>query len=179
MKKIPNIITILRIVFSLILLFLDPGLIPFLIIYCLAGFTDILDGFIARKTHTTSKLGAKLDSIADLVFVAVLIYSYISDIIDSKITLIIIAIIALIRIISIVIALVRYHKPAFIHTYLNKLTGLVLFFFPFLLLILEIEIIAYIIGSIALLASLEELMINLTSLELNLDRKSIILKKTK
>lgn len=30
----------------------------------------MLDGFIARKMHTESKFGEKLDSFADIVFIA-------------------------------------------------------------------------------------------------------------
>lgn len=39
--------------------------------YIICGITDMLDGFIARATHTTSQLGADLDSIADTIFVMV------------------------------------------------------------------------------------------------------------
>ena len=39
--------------------------------YIAAGLSDMLDGFVARKTDTVSKLGASLDTIADFVFVAV------------------------------------------------------------------------------------------------------------
>ena len=34
--------------------------------------SDDLDGYIARKTETASKLGEKLDSVADLIMVVVL-----------------------------------------------------------------------------------------------------------
>ena len=38
-------------------------------IYC--GISDILDGFIARKTKNESEIGAKLDSVSDIIFVVV------------------------------------------------------------------------------------------------------------
>ena len=44
----------------------------FWILYLCSGLTDILDGFLAGKLHQESALGAKLDSIADLVFVGCL-----------------------------------------------------------------------------------------------------------
>ena len=65
-----NSLTILRIVFSPLLLFLPPLSLSFDTLYILLGLTDILDGFIARKTKTTSKLGSILDSIGDIVFCA-------------------------------------------------------------------------------------------------------------
>lgn len=36
-----------------------------------AGLSDVLDGFVARKTDTVNKLGARLDTIAVYVFVVV------------------------------------------------------------------------------------------------------------
>ena len=65
-----NFLTILRIVFSPLLLILNPLSLSFDTLYILLGLTDILDGFIARKTKTTSKLGSILDSIGDIVFCA-------------------------------------------------------------------------------------------------------------
>lgn len=62
MKKIPNYISFTRIIFSLILIFIKPLSMSFYSIYIICGFTDIMDGFIARKTGTTSRIGAKLDS---------------------------------------------------------------------------------------------------------------------
>lgn len=41
---------------------------PFLVFYPLAGFTDILDGYLARRFKTESKLGRKLDTLADFLF---------------------------------------------------------------------------------------------------------------
>ena len=60
-----NIITACRIVCSAVLLFL-PALSPaFYTVYLIGGFTDMIDGTIARKMGTESAFGAKLDSAAD------------------------------------------------------------------------------------------------------------------
>ncbi|MBS0289527.1 MAG: CDP-diacylglycerol--glycerol-3-phosphate 3-phosphatidyltransferase [Proteobacteria bacterium] len=40
-------------------------------IFCLAGVTDWLDGFLARKLNQTSRFGAFLDPVADKLIVAV------------------------------------------------------------------------------------------------------------
>ena len=37
----------------------------FYCVYVLTGITDFLDGFIARRTRTTSQLGAKIDMMAE------------------------------------------------------------------------------------------------------------------
>ena len=58
---------------ALFLLFLPLGSVRFLAVYTLAGLTDALDGWLARKTGTASPFGARLDSIADLLFYGILI----------------------------------------------------------------------------------------------------------
>lgn len=66
-----NLITCCRILLSLLLLFF-PALSPgFYGLYLAAGLSDMLDGYVARRTNSASPLGASLDSIADVVFLAV------------------------------------------------------------------------------------------------------------
>ena len=73
--KIPNILTIGRIIIVPIFVFTFflPGLfgdlIPFFI-FLLASFTDYLDGLLARLFKEESKLGELLDPIADKIIVA-------------------------------------------------------------------------------------------------------------
>lgn len=71
-KQIPNRLSISRIVLSLFLCFFFKEAILFIFLYLLIGFTDALDGFIARRCNAVTPLGAKLDSIGDLVFFIVL-----------------------------------------------------------------------------------------------------------
>ena len=66
-----NIITCIRIICSIVLIFVEPFSIPFFTLYLLAGFTDMIDGTIARKTATVSEFGSKLDTAADIFFVVV------------------------------------------------------------------------------------------------------------
>ena len=66
-----NIITGIRIVLSIVLLFFSTFSPVFCALYLTAGLTDMIDGAAARKTGTESEFGAKLDTIADVVFVAV------------------------------------------------------------------------------------------------------------
>ena len=65
MINLANWITLLRILCSLTLLFCMPLSLPFYVLYTAAGLSDILDGFIARKTNTVTKFGAKLDTFAE------------------------------------------------------------------------------------------------------------------
>ncbi|MEY3170066.1 MAG: hypothetical protein RL765_110, partial [Pseudomonadota bacterium] len=73
--KIPNILTIGRILIApiLVVIFYFPGeLSDWLscIVFVIAAFTDYLDGFFARLYKQQSKFGELLDPIADKVLVA-------------------------------------------------------------------------------------------------------------
>ena len=72
-NNIPNIVTILRILGTLALLFVPFASKQFYIIYIFCGITDVLDGFLARQLKVSSDLGSKLDSISDLVFYFVIL----------------------------------------------------------------------------------------------------------
>ena len=65
-----NIITCCRILCSILLLFVPAFSSTFYILYLVAGFTDMIDGPIARKTNTANEFGSRLDTIADMVFAA-------------------------------------------------------------------------------------------------------------
>ena len=67
-KHIANIITGSRIIFSLLLLFVPLTSAWFYTLYLLCGFTDMIDGAIARKAGAVSQFGARLDTAADFIF---------------------------------------------------------------------------------------------------------------
>ena len=69
-KHLPNIITALRIVGSIGLLFCNVAGWQFWTLYVFCGISDMIDGWFARKLQAESKTGAVLDSIADLSFMA-------------------------------------------------------------------------------------------------------------
>ena len=71
MRNVANYITVSRIIMAIVLFAAEPFSRAFYIIYICCGISDMLDGFIARKTKTESKIGAKLDSAADIIFVVV------------------------------------------------------------------------------------------------------------
>jgi cardiolipin synthase len=75
LSSLPNILTLSRIlaVPLLVLLMWQSGWMPWLtafILFCIAGATDYLDGYLARAQGTVSKLGQFLDPIADKIMVA-------------------------------------------------------------------------------------------------------------
>lgn len=100
MKHLANLITLSRIILVLTLFLVEPLSFKFMVLYLFCGFTDILDGYIARKTHTTSALGARLDSIADLFMVVVVLYILLEVVSLPFITFMFIGAITLVRVIS-------------------------------------------------------------------------------
>ena len=102
---IANVITGCRILFSIIIL-LAPVFSPvFCGCYLAAGFTDMIDGTIVRKLGTESEFGSKLDTIADIVFVAVGAYKVLPVMEIPKSIWIWTGVIALVKIINIISSL--------------------------------------------------------------------------
>jgi len=66
-RDIPNLITVFRflLVPPVVWLLLNERPGPALILFGIAGFSDGLDGFLAKRYHWTSRLGAFMDPLAD------------------------------------------------------------------------------------------------------------------
>lgn len=166
LKYIPNTITVLRITGSLTLLFQKPLSAGFFFLYFLCGITDILDGFIARKTNTVSAEGAVLDSAADTVLIAVMLFMLVPVLPFTPWMLLWTAAIAVVRILSWAVGFIRYRTFASLHTYANKAAGFALFCFPVLWKLLGMPVTEAAVGMIASLSAIEELVIQLTSKKL-------------
>ncbi len=157
-KNIPNIITSLRIVGTFALLFTKPMTLWFYIIYISTGVTDLLDGFIARKLKITSEFGARLDSIADLLFYSVMIILLLPILWEAlPMQLWIgVAIVLGFRLSAYITAAIKLGKFASSHSVFNKITGFLVFSLPFVLLIPYTVPICWVICLISGFASLKE-----------------------
>ena len=135
LATVPNCITVLRIAGTIGLLFTAPLSAIFFVVYTLCGFTDILDGWIARATHSTSELGARLDSIADILFYAVSIIKLLPTLWKLLPTWIwyVVGGILLLRIVSYVTVAVKFRRFSSVHTRLNKVNGAAVFLLPYFL----------------------------------------------
>jgi phosphatidylglycerophosphate synthase len=173
MKNIPNLITMTRVLGTLVLLTMEPFSRQFLIVYFLCGISDVLDGMIARKMNTVSKNGQMLDSVADAFMFIVLLSIFVFSFKLPLWGIYWIAAIAIVRLISIGVGFIRYKQLAFLHTYANKLTGIILFSFPFLYIGLGFYASVILACLIASISAIEELIINAVSIELWRDIKSI------
>ena len=156
MKNIPNYISISRIIMSIALLFLKTFSITFYIIYIYCGLSDMLDGFLARKYKITSQFGAKIDSIADMIFVFVSVLKIIPFIKISIIIYIWIIIIVLIKVFNIILGYIYYKKLILVHTIANKITGFVLFIIPLMIEFIDIKILESLICGIATFSAIQE-----------------------
>tara|TARA_R110000782_G_scaffold107317_9_gene195759 strand:- start:1138 stop:1683 length:546 start_codon:yes stop_codon:yes gene_type:complete len=69
---IPNAISLLRIalVAPILLLILNDGYAVAIVLFCVAGFSDGVDGYLAKRFGWRTRLGALLDPIADKLLVA-------------------------------------------------------------------------------------------------------------
>ena len=156
-------ITAVRMAASLILLIFPLRSAWFLAVYTLAGLTDALDGWLARKTGTASAFGARLDSIADLLFYGVLLlrlFPVLRQALPVSVWYVVTAV-ALVRMVAYAVAAVKYHRFASLHTWLNKLTGGAIFLLPYILAISTGVVYSWTVCALACAASLEELVIHL------------------
>ena len=172
---IANFITALRMVGTGMLLFTTPLTSIFYLLYTLCGITDALDGTIARVTKTTSDLGAKLDSIADLMFYGIMLWK-LTPLLWEKLTMgvwYLTGCVLLIRIASYIVVAVKYKTFASLHTKLNKLTGLLVFLLPYFAVGSFVTERGWIAVITAGIASLEELAIHLFSKEYHPNRSKI------
>jgi len=129
---IPNLISAYR-------LFIDPLILYFIIagkenlfaIFLVINlFTDALDGFIARKCHSETELGAKLDAFADnftyvLAFIGMLVFKL--EDFRPHFASFIIFVTMLVS--TVVVSLIKFRKFPSYHLYTTKISGYIQAFF--------------------------------------------------
>lgn len=113
-------------------------------LYLLCGLSDVLDGAVARSTGTVSRLGARLDTTADIIFVAVWIVLFIPAMNVGRLLWIWTGVIALIKVVNVISGLAMKKGFAAKHTPANKATGILLFLLPIVIL-LEVIKVPYIV----------------------------------
>ena len=114
------------------------------------------DGYLARKLGCESKVGALLDSLADLAFVICCCFKLIPVLAFPKWLWILGGVIVAIKVINQISALVMYKKCIFPHTVANKMTGVLLFVGVPLTVFLESIVPMVIIAVVATFAAVQE-----------------------
>ena len=162
-KHIANILTSCRILGSILLLFFPVFSLAFCITYILCGFSDMIDGAIARKTNSNSKFGSQLDTIADLIFVAVSMIKLLPAIRLPQWLWIWIGMIAMIKIGHIIWVYVSKKQFVSLHTIMNKATGLLLFLLPLTIPIVELKYSSIVVCCFATLSAIQEIFYTMTN----------------
>ena len=151
-----NIITGIRIILSIALLFC-PALSPvFYALYIVAGVTDMVDGVVARKTNTVSEFGSKLDTVADIIFVVICLIKLLPVIYVPVWLYVWIGIIAIIKVTNIIMGYLKQKGFVSVHSIINKVTGGLLFVFPLTLVFIDIKYSAAVICVVATIAAVNE-----------------------
>lgn len=151
-----NIVTGCRILCSILMLFSPAFSVQFYILYLICGLTDMVDGTIARKTHTDSEFGAKLDSVADFIFVVISLVKLLPVIHIPRWLWIWILVIAIIKIINVISGFICKRRLMVEHTIMNKVTGFMLFILPLTFVFIELKYSAVVVCTIATFAAIQE-----------------------
>ena len=155
-KHIANIITGLRIAFSLPLLFMPLTSAWFYALYLLCGLSDMIDGTVARKTKSASEFGAKLDTVSDFVFMVVALIRFVPHLHIPVWLWIWIGVIAMMKLGNVVWGFVRAKKFIAPHTVLNKVTGLLLFLLPVTISFIDLTYTLPFVCTVATVAAIHE-----------------------
>lgn len=151
-----NIITSIRILCSIALLFLPVFSPLFYTLYVVAGVNDMIDGAVARKTGTVSEFGSKLDTAADFILIAVCLIKLIPLLDIPSWLFIWIVIVAMIKMINIISGYVMYKEFVAVHTVMNKVTGILLFILPLTLTIIDLKYSGAFVSAVATFAAIQE-----------------------
>ena len=156
-NQIANIVSSSRILLSITLLFYPVFSVGFYGIYLLCGFTDMVDGVVARKTNSVSEFGARLDTTSDFIFFAVTLIKLLPVIHIPKWIWAWIVVIAIIKIFNVILGFAYTKKLISLHTVMNKFTGLLLFLLPLALQFIEIKYSFAVVCIVATIAAIQEL----------------------
>ena len=155
-KYIANTLTGCRIFGSILLLFFPAFSLEFYITYILCGFSDMIDGTIARKTNSTSKFGSQLDTIADLIFIVLSLFKLLPTLHIPEWLWIWGSVIAVIKISNIIWGYISKRRFISLHTIMNKVTGLLLFLLPLTISFVELKYSSLVVCPIATFSAIQE-----------------------
>jgi len=148
-----------------------------MVIYVVAGLTDMIDGPLARKLNITSQLGAKLDGGADFLLALVVLFR-IAPVIEIANWIMIWIFIAIgMKLISLLIGYMRHKELILLHTYLGKFFAFALFLFPVFYLFMSANTVLIALLVLAMVTFVEDIYINATSKEVDLNDKGVLFHK--
>ena len=151
-----NLITTIRILCSIALLFCAALSPWFYVLYITAGLSDMVDGWVARKTNTVSEFGSKLDTVADIFFLVVCLVKLLPVLHLPVWVYVWIGIIACIKVFNIVYSYAVRKQFLADHSILNKVTGAMLFALPLTLSVIDVRYSAAVVCAVATVAGIQE-----------------------
>ena len=155
-KHIANILTGFRILGSMLLLFVPVFSGAFDCGYLLCGFTDMIDGTVARLTNSASRFGEKLDTVADIMFVVAALIKFLPNLPIPQWLWIWGVGIAAVKIGNILLGYVFQKEFTALHTVLNKVTGLLLFLLPLTVPVVDFRYSSMAVCALATVAAIQE-----------------------
>ena len=155
-KQIANIITSCRILGSIGLLFCPVFSDGFYVLYLFCGLTDMVDGSIARKTGAVSSFGARLDTVADFLFVIASFVKLVPVIRIPAWIWVWAAVIAVVKLVNLVWGSTQMKQMPSLHTIANKATGLCLFLLSLTMSFVDLRYTAPVVCAIATIAAIQE-----------------------
>ena len=156
-KQIANIITSCRILGSIGLLFCPVYSACFYGLYLFCGLTDMVDGTIARKTGSAGSFGARLDTVADFLFVAA---SFVKLVPVTRIPVWIwvwTAAIAVVKQVNLIRGILGRKQSSSLHTIANKAAGFCLFLLPLTIHFVDLRYTAPVVCVMATIAAAQEI----------------------
>ena len=174
--KIPNLVSSIRILIAPLMIYLAVQNLEswFLAMLLFSGFTDVLDGFLARKLNQITTLGSHLDSWGDFaVYSTMAIGAWIlwPDIVQRE--LIYFSLILFSFLLPVLIGLIKYRRLTSYHTWSVKLAVFITFF-GYVLLFADIASWPFMLASLlCTYAGIEEILITIVLREERADVRSI------
>ena len=187
MKTLVNSLTISRIVGAVVMLVLNtlgimtPYMAVFYVVYFWCVVTDFIDGPIARKAGVASDFGSLLDSVADILLAIVTLIIFLpflwGEFQPWMVAMVVIVLST--RGLSYAIGYKKFRTFAMLHTYSVKFAGMFLGLFPIGLWLFGLPATIIFLFILQMVASLEELTINILSKELDRNIVSVFKMKRK
>jgi CDP-diacylglycerol---glycerol-3-phosphate 3-phosphatidyltransferase len=159
-RILPNLLSVSRILLSVVMIPFWHTPIPLLGVFLACGATDLLDGWIARRFHAETRLGAVLDSLADFVFFWTLVAYFVvvqTDVLRAQLGWV--AAVIAVRLLALAVCGIRNRTVYSLHTWANKLSGVLIFLCVCALLLIRIDSLLPFVFAFVLLAAIEELLI--------------------
>ena len=175
--NIPNALSVYRIAVLPFLLWniAQENLQTFVLLLTISFITDILDGFIARRWNQQTKLGSRLDSIADMgTYLAALAGVVIFKPQFTEKYSVELLILIVLYLLPLLISLLKFGKIPGLHLYSSKVTAYLQAIFIIILLLQNSNaLFFYLILIVSYLSYLEEIIVILILPEPRANAKSI------